>query len=87
MQKLSSFGRGKKFGLKSHLRGSSTQPFNYSSLSFILKDIMRSIQNISKHFLSPGEMDFLLSRQTQACACTHLQLALAVSFYFGHVIY
>ena len=29
MQKLSSFGQGKKFGLKSHLRGPSTQPFNY----------------------------------------------------------
>ena len=29
MQKLSSFGRGKKFGLKSHLRGPSTQPFIY----------------------------------------------------------
>ena len=29
MQKLSSFGRGKKFGLKSHLHGSSTQPFIY----------------------------------------------------------
>ena len=28
MQKLSSFGRGKKFGLKSQLRGPSTQPFN-----------------------------------------------------------
>ena len=28
MQKLSPFGRGKKFGLKSHLRGPSTQPFN-----------------------------------------------------------
>ena len=28
MQKLSSFGQGKKFGLKSHLRGPSTQPFN-----------------------------------------------------------
>ena len=28
MQKLSSFGRGKKFGLNSHLRGPSTQPFN-----------------------------------------------------------
>ena len=28
MPKLSSFGRGKKFGLKSHLRASCTQPFN-----------------------------------------------------------
>ena len=27
MQKLSSFGQGKKFGLKSHLCGCSTQPF------------------------------------------------------------
>ena len=32
MQKLSSFGRGKKIGLKSHLRGSSTQPFNCTLL-------------------------------------------------------
>ena len=30
MQKLSSFGQRKKFGLKSHLRGPSTQPFNYN---------------------------------------------------------
>ena len=30
MQKLSSFGRGKKFGQKSHLHGPSTQPFDYS---------------------------------------------------------
>ena len=29
MPKLSSFGRGKEFGLKSHLRASCTQPFNY----------------------------------------------------------
>ena len=28
MPKLSSFGRGKEFGLKSHLRASCTQPFN-----------------------------------------------------------
>ena len=32
MQKLSSFGRGKKFGLKSHLRGSSTQPFKFLAI-------------------------------------------------------
>ena len=32
MQKLSSFGRGKKLGLKSHLRGPSTQPFNFKLL-------------------------------------------------------
>ena len=32
MQKLSSFGQGKKFGLKSHLRGCCTKPFNYFSL-------------------------------------------------------
>ena len=30
MPKLSSFRRGKKFGLKSHLRASCTQPFNWS---------------------------------------------------------
>ena len=29
MQKLSSFGQGKKFGLKSHLRACCTQPFNW----------------------------------------------------------
>ena len=29
MQKLSSFGRGQKFVLKSHLRASCTKPFNY----------------------------------------------------------
>ena len=28
MQKLSAFGQGKKFGLKSHLRGCCMQPFN-----------------------------------------------------------
>ena len=28
MQKLSSFGQGKKFSLKSHLRGCCTKPFN-----------------------------------------------------------
>ena len=35
MQKLSSFGRGKKFGLNSHLRGCSTQPFNWFMVSKI----------------------------------------------------
>ena len=30
--KLSSFGPGKKFGLKSHLRACCTQPFNYYTL-------------------------------------------------------
>ena len=29
MQKLSSFGRGQKFALKSHLRACCTKPFNY----------------------------------------------------------
>ena len=33
MQKLSSFGQGKKISLKSHLSGYSTQPFSYIHLS------------------------------------------------------
>ena len=47
MQKLSSFGRGKKFGLKSHLRGPSTalqlfleQPISFSYLTKVLHKVL-----------------------------------------------
>ena len=52
MQKLSSFGRGKKFGLKSHLCGPSTQPFNCDLIEFkgwlnVLKDDIKTISTES----------------------------------------
>ena len=42
MQKLSSFGRGKKISVKRHLRGYSMQPFNFEMSKEHLSDMGES---------------------------------------------
>ena len=59
MQKLSSFGRGKKFGLNGHLHASCMQPFNYKSISLH--------EGTCRCNISPGHVPATFSRVCKCC--------------------